>query len=446
MIKKINLEKSDLGNLFEELESIAKETKLEKKKPKDYVEKINTKQNKSDIASLFENLENIAKEVGIKEKKSKDQFKATKNDLLDLFEDLEKVSKQTKKINTEDKNNLNEFINLFQTTNEDYPEDLPSDVEPKPEPKPEKEYEEPPEDDPTDDVSDKGSLGGWIEKKVDKQPKDIVEKIVDSLDEIRYDGELKEETNEIESLRKEIENFKRKIAKDVSRAEQRSISNSGGGAGFLGDLDDVDAGTVKIDGQFIRFNETTGTFIGASVDTEDLILEDGNALLLDGTNENSLNSGNRIDLEDGTFAAIDLSSISEDIIPDQNDVRSLGSSNKRFKDLFLSGQTINLGGATISSDGTGAVTVSADGVTLPQGSKVVSELITTETRKIATAGDNGQSSVDVPFFSRAGGTSTANKIFKFQSKGLSYVYSDSGTFTLRSGVSLEAQNPQIFTF
>ena len=40
----------------------------------------------------------------------------------------------------------------------------------------------------------------------------------------------------------------------------------------------------------------------------------------------------------------------------------------------------------------------------------------------------------------------ANKIFKFQSKGLSYVYSDSGTFTLRSGVSLEAQNPQIFTF
>ena len=446
MTKKINLEKSDLGNLFEELESIAKETKLEKKKPKDYVEKINTKQNKSDIASLFENLENIAKEVGIKEKKSKDQFKATKNDLLDLFEDLEKVSKQTKKINTEDKNNLNEFINLFQTTNEDYPEDLPSDVEPKPESKPEKEYEEPPEDDPTDDVSDKGSLGGWIEKKVDKQPKDIVEKIVDSLDEIRYDGELKEETNEIESLRKEIENFKRKIAKDVSRAEQRSISNSGGGAGFLGDLDDVDAGTVKIDGQFIRFNETTGTFIGASVDTEDLILEDGNALLLDGTNENSLNSGNRIDLEDGTFAAIDLSSISEDIIPDQNDVRSLGSSNKRFKDLFLSGQTINLGGATISSDGTGSVTVSADGVTLPQGSKVVSELITTETRKIATAGDNGQSSVDVPFFSRAGGTATANKIFKFQSKGLSYVYSDSGTFTLRSGVSLEAQNPQIFTF
>ena len=114
--------------------------------------------------------------------------------------------------------------------------------------------------------------------------------------------------------------------------------------------------------------------------------------------------------------------------------------------MFLSGQTINLGGATISSDGTGSVTVSADGVTLPQGSKVVSELITTETRKIATAGDNGQSSVDVPFFSRAGGTSTANKIFKFQSTGLSYVYSDSGTFTLRSGVSLEAQNPQIFTF
>ena len=53
----------------------------------------------------------------------------------------------------------------------------------------------------------------------------------------------------------------------------------------------------------------------------------------------------------------DLSSVAEDIIPDGNGTRSLGSAAKRWKDLFLSGDTINLGGALISSDGTGTVSL-----------------------------------------------------------------------------------------
>ena len=92
------------------------------------------------------------------------------------------------------------------------------------------------------------------------------------------------------------------------------------------------------------------------------------------------------------------------------------------------------------------VTVSAEGAVLPAGSKVVSEVISTSNNKIATASENGQGSVDVPFFSKAGGTSTPNKVFKFASMGNSYVFSESGTFTLRAGTSLEAQNPEIFKF
>ena len=75
--------------------------------------------------------------------------------------------------------------------------------------------------------------------------------------------------------------------------------------------------------------------------------------------------------KDDTFGKrFNLTFVSQDIIPDQNNVRSLGSKTKRFKDLFLSGQTIDLGGATISSDGSGTVTISSDGVTLPTGSKI----------------------------------------------------------------------------
>ena len=56
--------------------------------------------------------------------------------------------------------------------------------------------------------------------------------------------------------------------------------------------------------------------------------------------------------------------VAEDILPDADGTRNLGSTSKRFAELFLTGNTINLGGATISSDGTGTIVISGDGVTL----------------------------------------------------------------------------------
>ena len=57
----------------------------------------------------------------------------------------------------------------------------------------------------------------------------------------------------------------------------------------------------------------------------------------------------------------DLSAVAEDILPDGDGTRNLGSASKRWAELFLTGSTINLGGATIDSDGTGTVSVSARG-------------------------------------------------------------------------------------
>ena len=101
---------------------------------------------------------------------------------------------------------------------------------------------------------------------------------------------------------------------------------------------------------------------------------------------------------------------SQDIVPDKNNVRNLGSSDKRFKELFLSGQTIDLGGATISSDGSGVVSISRDGVTLP----LVQRLLPTQ----SVDGTNGKTSVDVEFFSRVGGTSTAKQHLNFNQRVL----------------------------
>ena len=390
-----------------------------------------------DLGKLFEKLESVARETKLEEKKKINYVETTESDISSLFAELEKVSQETKKLNEDDKDKLYEFANIFTKLNEEYPEDLPSDVEPKPDPEPEKNYEEPPEDDPTDDVSDKGSLQGWIEKKADTQPKDIVEQIVGQLDDMRYQTEVKEELDEIEKLRKEFEQYKNVLQNQITK---NLATSSGGGEVKIQNMDDIDTSTALVDKNVLRFNATTGKFDGVALETEDLILETGSAVLLDGTDSDGSDAGSRIDLEDDTFGSgVDLSNVTQDIIPDQNNLRNLGSSTKRFKELFLSGQTIDLGGATISSDGSGVVSISADGVTLPQGSKV-------STDTIAVAGTNGKTSVDVPFFSRAGGTSTANATFKFQSKGLSYVFTDAGTFTLSDGTALEDSNPELFTF
>ena len=102
----------------------------------------------------------------------------------------------------------------------------------------------------------------------------------------------------------------------------------------------------------------------------------------------------------GGGGSVDLSAVDQDIIPDANNTRSLGSASKRWADLFLSGSTINLGGATISSpDGSK--------VRLPASSQV-------GTSNIAQSdSDTGIATRTVDFFTAAGGLSTAATTFTF---------------------------------
>ena len=151
------------------------------------------------------------------------------------------------------------------------------------------------------------------------------------------------------------------------------------------------------------------------------------------------NSGTIVALGSADFSAVD-----QDIIPDGNGTRNLGTSSKRFGELFLTGQTINLGGATIDSDGTGAVSVSATGVTLPAGSKAGVNKIA-----VAVTGSGGteQSATVVPFFSAAGGLTTANANFNFNATvDEKFVFTGSKTFTLSNGSNLSDSNITLFQF
>ena len=141
---------------------------------------------------------------------------------------------------------------------------------------------------------------------------------------------------------------------------------------------------------------------------------------------------------------LDLSAVDQDIIPDGDGTRNLGSSSKRFAELFLTGQTINLGGATIDSDGTGTVSVSATGVTLPAGSKAGGNKLA-----VAVTGSGGveQAAQVVDFFSAAGGLSSANTTFSFNATvDNKFVFTGDKTFTLSDGTSLTDSEITLFQF
>jgi len=141
---------------------------------------------------------------------------------------------------------------------------------------------------------------------------------------------------------------------------------------------------------------------------------------------------------------LDLSAVAQDILPDTNNTRDLGSSTKRWKDIYLSSNSIDLAGATISSDGTGAIAIAATGATLPAGSKAGTNKIA-----VAVTGSGGaeQNAVVVDFFSAAGGLSSANTQFNFNATvDEKFVFTGSKTFTLSNGSNLADSNITLFQF
>ena len=131
-----------------------------------------------------------------------------------------------------------------------------------------------------------------------------------------------------------------------------------------------------------------------------------------------------------------------DFLPSQNVTFNLGSSGSRWKDLFLSGNTIDLAGSTISSDGTGTINISGTGVTLPSNSKTEDE------RPLATLSANNSTNqvvVVTPFFTNAGGLVTKNAEFEFNATVDDQpVFTGTATFTLANGDSFSESSIVLF--
>jgi len=281
----------------------------------------------------------------------------------------------------------------------------------------------------------------------------VIGKVTKKLSEMKVANELDKDKlrtldniTSLDEMKKEFVKFREVVTKQMG-------SIGGGGEVNLAKLDDVDTASALVDKRVLQYDGATGKFIGTTLETEDLILDGtdasgsnaGDRLVMDGTDSSSSNAGDGIDLQDGTFGApaLDLSAVDQDVLPDATNTRSLGSSTKRWNDLFLSGDTIDLAGATISADGTGTIAISATGATLPAGSKAG----TNELAVLSSSGETVQPTRLVPFFTASEGLNTKNTDFEFNSSiDTRMTFTGTKTFTLASGNLLLDSDTTIFQF
>ena len=433
-----------------------------------------------ELGKLFEKLESVARETKLEEKKKIDYVETTESDLSSLFTELEKVSQETKTSNESSKDKLNEFASLFENISqqkEDYPDDLPSDVEPAP------------EDDPTDDVT--SDVGEWIKKDVDKNDKKVkaIEELFASLNDISINEPVEEKiveeiANPVESIipekskksktikkamisvneQKYMSSFLDEIAKpppeekpvDVS---EQSFPNSIKDSLLTPDQTSLQRKVAQPEDSLTRLRkefEQFRTVMQRNLESKENAFSgygsgEVNLRKLDDVDDSAKQNGFALKYNSSTDkfdfgeVASDLSAVDQDIIPDGTGTRSLGSASKRWKDIFLSGQTINLGGATISSDGTGTIAIAATGATLPAGSKAGDNQLAVVST--GSAGAAGQVSRVIPFFSAAGGLSTKNTDFEFNAIiDEKFVFTGTKTFTLANGSALADSDPTLFQF
>ena len=280
----------------------------------------------------------------------------------------------------------------------------------------------------------------------------VIDKVTKKLSEMKVANELDKDKlktldkiTSLDEMKKEFVKFKDVVTKQMS-------SIGGGGEVKLSKLDDIDTDSALVDKRVLQYDGATGKFIGTVLETEDLVLNGtdasgsnaGDRVILDGTDSSSSNAGDGIDLQDGTFgASTDFSAVDQDIIPDQNNLRNLGSASKRFNDLFLAGDTIDLAGATISSDGTGSISIAATGATLPAGSKAGDNQLAV----VSSSGETLQPARIVPFFTASGGLDTKNTDFEFNATiETRTTFTGTKTFTLANGNDLTDSDSTIFQF
>ena len=127
----------------------------------------------------------------------------------------------------------------------------------------------------------------------------------------------------------------------------------------------------------------------------------------------------------GGGGGVTLSSIGESIIPDTNEAYDLGSSSKKFRDLYLSGSSITLGSKTISSDSGGVI---VDSLKIGSGSDQVT--LTASSGNLLTGGSqvSGIALTDLSVGSEASASGDGGIAYNNSSGVFTYTPPDLSTY------------------
>ena len=213
--------------------------------------------------------------------------------------------------------------------------------------------EEQKEDDVEEPVGvDEETVGHEEDVEVVEEREEIAEqeKTVDAVaDAISKQEKDKEKPKETPTS-KRIKLLEEKVTKIIKQMS----TIGGGGEVNLNRLDDVDTTGIAND-KILKYNATTSKWEMA---------------------------------DDGGGSDVDLSAVAQNIVPDADGTRDLGTSSKKWRDLYVSGSSIVMGSTTLAVDGTGNLTVTPAG---QSPSPVVTQAATTNT--FATFAVSGQDNV-----------------------------------------------------
>ena len=159
-------------------------------------------------------------------------------------------------------------------------------------------------------------------------------------------------------------------------------------------------------GQFLTTNGS-GTLSWASVSVGDLSIVGATIAAPSNAPLTLVSSGSSVNIEGlsitgNVISTTDSSAgveITGNLIPSADGIYQLGSASRRWQILYVSAETIDVGGATISSDGTGAIEIAATGATLPASSKVGTRVISLNG---STAGTQARPVQEVPLYVQDG--------------------------------------------
>ena len=120
------------------------------------------------------------------------------------------------------------------------------------------------------------SMSNAFNTKTDVDFKPVREKVIDKyLPQLREQEVLDDYPKPFEAepaLNRELAEFKKKINEHLHKVG--FASGSGGGIGDIGDAGDVDVATAKVNGKFLKFDSSSGKFVGADASVNDETIQD----------------------------------------------------------------------------------------------------------------------------------------------------------------------------